>query len=113
MAAAAPFRWLHAAHVLHVFNALAVPLVVERRKMMRRALPLFINVSVTTLAGLRLQKITRRNVFAIGGLRGTGEKLPVRAVAFLIHGSRRKRRILHSIRVLPQIRACVPTAPRD
>src|SRR5271167_2982201 len=44
MASGAPFRRLGAYRVLHVLDALAIPLIVEGCKMMRRAEPLLIDV---------------------------------------------------------------------
>jgi hypothetical protein len=35
MTSGAPFAWLSAHHVLHVFNGFAIKLVIERGKMMR------------------------------------------------------------------------------
>ena len=50
VAAAAPFRRLCADSVLHVFNGLAIPLVIERREMVSRAEPLLVNVLMAALA---------------------------------------------------------------
>jgi hypothetical protein len=57
VAASAPFGRLHAIHFLHVLNAFAVPLIVERGKMMNGTLPLLVNVRMAAFAGLGLQKI--------------------------------------------------------
>ena len=52
VASATPFRGTGSDGVLHVLNALAVPLVVERRKMVHRAVPLVVDVLVAALAGI-------------------------------------------------------------
>src|SRR5260370_15639063 len=91
MAARAPFGRLHAIDFLHVLNALAIPLIVEGRKMMHGALPLLVNVRVAAFAGLRLQKIVGRNVFSVDGLRRAGKEFSVRTVAFVFHRGGRKR----------------------
>src|SRR5258708_39730380 len=101
MAAGAPFRRAHSGYVLHVLDALAIPLIVERREMMRGAGPLLVNVRVAALAGLRLHEIFRGNVAAIFGLRGAGEKLALRSVAFAVHGRSRHSRVRDAVLVLP------------
>src|SRR5262249_17256384 len=55
-ASATPLRGLGAYTVLHVLNALAIPLIVERRKMVRRALPLFVDIGMTALAAVGLHE---------------------------------------------------------
>ncbi len=52
MAPSAPFGRLGADRILHVLDRLAIPLIIERRKMMRRAVPLLVNIFVTALAGI-------------------------------------------------------------
>ena len=61
VAARAPFGGLHAGDILHVLDAFAIPLIVEGRKMMSGAVPLFVNVRVAALAGFRLHEIFRGN----------------------------------------------------
>src|SRR5689334_13507089 len=53
--------------------------------MMRRAVPLIVNVFVATFASLRLHEIFGRNQLAIRRLRGTGKEPSLRSVAFLRH----------------------------
>src|SRR5579864_9403537 len=47
-----PFTGLHARDVLHIFDALAIPLIVEGRKMMRGAFPLLINIRMASFTSL-------------------------------------------------------------
>jgi len=56
VAARAPLGRTHACDFLHVLDALAVPLVVEGREMMHRAVPLFVDIRVATLAGVGFMK---------------------------------------------------------
>ena len=56
VAPAAPLGRLGADRVLHVLNRLAVPLVIEGREMMSRAVPLIVDIFVAALAGVRLHK---------------------------------------------------------
>jgi ABC-type sugar transport system permease subunit len=46
MAPSAPLGGFHPDHILHVLNGFAVPLVIERREMVSRGVPLLINVSM-------------------------------------------------------------------
>src|SRR5256886_15029689 len=55
VAAGAPLRGLYAGDVLHVFDTLAIPLIVEGREVVHRTVPLGVNVRVATLAGVRFQ----------------------------------------------------------
>ena len=61
VATRAPLRGLGPDHVLHVLDGLAIPLVVERREMVRRRVPLIVDLAVTARAGLARQKEVRRN----------------------------------------------------
>src|SRR6266404_2809627 len=88
-ATGAPFRRLHARDFLHVLDALAVPLVVERRKMVDGTIPLFVDVGVAALASIGLHKVFGRDVAAMSGLSGAGEKFALRPVALAIHRLRR------------------------
>src|SRR5579862_5442559 len=69
VAAGAPLGRLHADHVLHVLDALAIPGVVERGKMMRGALPLLVDIGVAALAALRLREVGGRNLTVMQRLR--------------------------------------------
>ncbi len=66
VAAAAPLRGLDAVDVLHVLDRLPVPLVVERRKVVRGAVPLLVDVGVAALAGLRVHEEAGLDVRAVG-----------------------------------------------
>ena len=59
--ARAPLRRRRANDVLHVLDRLAIPLVVERREMMRRRLPLLVDLRVTAAARLAREKKVRRD----------------------------------------------------
>src|SRR5207302_3312920 len=97
----APFRGPHSRDVLHVFDAFAVPLIVEGREAVCRAGPLRINVNVTALAGVGLHEILRGNLAAVCGLRRAGKEKSLRAIAFAVHGGRWHLRILDAVRAWP------------
>ncbi len=99
VAARAPFGGAHTGNVLHVFDALAIPLIIERRKMVHRAVPLGVNVRVAALARFRFHEVLRRNVAAVFGLGRTGKEFPRGAVAFAIHGVGRHEGIDDAIRL--------------
>ena len=101
VAARAPLRGFHAHGVLHVFDALAVPRIVERGKMMRRALPFFVDVRVAPLARSGLRKIIRGNLPAVGRLRGARKERAARPIAFAVHRSRRHRGIFDAVCAFP------------
>ena len=69
MASAAPFGRLGADRILHVLDRFAIPLVVERRKMVGGTVPLVVNIFMTTLAGIRLHEELARNLFSTIDLR--------------------------------------------
>jgi hypothetical protein len=94
VAAAAPLGGLGADHVLHVLNALAVPLVVEGGEAVGRTLPLLVDVGVAALAGFRLHEVLGFDEAAVGGLGRAGEEGAVGAVAFFVHGGGGQGRIL-------------------
>ena len=113
VATGTPFRRFYTVHFLHVFNALAIPLVVERREMMHRAFPLLVNISVAALAGLRLHEVVSGNVLPILGLNRTGEELALRAVAFVVHHGGSDRRILYAKATGPRDGAHPPGTRRN
>src|SRR5438445_4895181 len=113
MAAAAPLRGLGANRVLHVLDRLAIPLVVERRKMMRGAEPLVIDIFVAAFTGVRLHEELAGNLLSAVNLGGTGEKWAVRTVPFAVHAGRRSERILNASTILPARSAEVPGSPSD
>ena len=77
------------------------------------AVPLFVNVGVAALASFRLHEIFRGDVTVVPGLRGTGEELALRAVAFAVHGGRGHLRIDDAIGVSPDDFAGRPRAGRN
>src|SRR5215471_8159992 len=108
VASGTPFGSLHAIDFLHVLDALAIPLIVERREMMRGALPLPIDVRVAMLADGGVKEIILRDGFARVGLAGTWEEVAAGAVAFGVHGRGGDRRIFDSVGALPRNRAHAP-----
>ena len=101
VAAAAPLGWLGADRVLHVLDALAIPLIVERRKMVHRTEPLVVDILVAALAGFRFHEELAGNLLAAIDLGRTGEKCAVRSVAFAVHAGRRHGRILNECPTQP------------
>src|SRR5438477_10537669 len=99
MAAGAPLGGTRASDFLHVLDALAVPLVVEGREMMHRAVPLLVDVGMAALAGVRFHEVLGGNIAAVSGLRGAGEELPLRTVAFAVHSVGLQQRIRDAVRV--------------
>ena len=95
MTAAAPFRRLNAVDLLHVHYRLAVPLIVEGGEVMRRLVPLFVDIGMTVAlgAGVRCQKKICGDEAAGVGFDGTGEKMTAAASALFVHAGWRGRRI--------------------
>ncbi len=81
VAARAPFRRPRPDHVLHVLDRLAIPLVVERREMVHRRAPLFVDVAVAAGAALARHEERRRDD----------------AVDVRVGGGRRRRRVHDAI----------------
>src|SRR5208283_2219529 len=96
VAAAAPERRLDADRVLHVLDGFPVPLIIERRHVVHRALPLIVNVSVTRAARLGIHEELRGDGLAVARGRGTGEKQAGWAAAFVFHAERGGRRVLNA-----------------
>src|SRR5258708_35193264 len=88
VAAGAPFGLFYAVDFLHVFDAFAIPLIVEGREVVHGALPLLVDVGVAPLAGWQFQEVVGGDVAAVFGLDGAREKFAVGAVALLVHGAR-------------------------
>src|ERR1700687_2791475 len=109
MAASAPFRRAHAGDVLHILDALSVPLIIEGREVVRGAIPLLVNIGVAPFAGCRLHKEFGGNFSAIHGLGRTRKKRTGWTVTFTVHGGGRDGRIGNSISALP---ACLAEPPR-
>ena len=103
VASTAPFRGLGADRVLHVLDRLAVPLIVERRKMVRRAEPLVVDIFVAALAGVGLHEKLAGNFLLSVDLRRTGKERTLRTVALAIHVVGRHGGILNSVARLPTL----------
>ena len=88
VAAGAPLRRRGADDVLHVLDRLAIPLVVERGEVVRRGLPLLVDVGVAPPAALAGHEEVGRDDAADVGVGRRGEERAVRAAAFLLHARR-------------------------
>src|SRR5271154_3475449 len=69
--------------------------------MVRRAVPLVVNILVTAPAGIRLHEELAGYFFSPIDLRGAGKKWPRGAVTFAIHAERRQRGILNAPVLVP------------
>src|SRR5438067_6289874 len=69
--------------------------------MVRRAEPLLVDILVATLAGVRFHKKFAGNLLPAVDLSRAWEEGPLRAIAFGVHGGRRKRRIVDGEAELP------------
>ena len=101
VASAAPFRGLGADGILHVFDRLAVPLIIKRRKMVRRTEPLVVDILVATLAGVGLHEKLAGDFLLSIDLRGTGKKRTLRTIALAIHVVGRHGGIFNAVARLP------------
>src|SRR5579863_6929901 len=101
VASAAPFGGFGTDRVLHVLDTLAIPLIVERRKMMGRTEPLIVDVLVAALAGVGLHEEPAGNFLSAIDLCRTGKEWPIGAVSLPIHSCGRHRRILDARLILP------------
>ena len=91
VAAGAPLRRLRADDVLHVLDRFAIPLVVERREVMRRRRPLLVDVAVAAAAHLARLKEARRDRAVDVRVRRRREERARGAGAFVLHPQRRRR----------------------
>ena len=96
--AGAPLARLRSHHRLHVLDRLAVELVVERREVVHRALPLLEDILVAPAAGLRVHEEVRWDDAVHVGVGGRGEKRRLRSRAFLSHCRRNHYRIANAVR---------------
>src|ERR1700683_4440619 len=69
--------------------------------MMRRTLPLTVNIRVAAFATIGFREIASGNVYAARGLGGAWEERAARAVTFVVHRFRSDRRIIYAVRTLP------------
>src|ERR1051325_9965458 len=86
MATCAPFGGLHSHNVLHVFDALSIPLIVEGGKMVHGAKPLPVDIGVTSLTRVRFHEIAARNSSLVCRLRRTRKEQPMRTITLSVHG---------------------------
>ncbi|MBP1607687.1 MAG: hypothetical protein H6Q08_3061 [Acidobacteria bacterium] len=90
VAARAPARRARAHDVLHVLNGLPVPLVVERREMVGRRVPLVVDVLVTALARSAREEEIRRHDPARAGVGRRWEERTLHSGALVVHRGRRR-----------------------
>src|SRR5215470_10829176 len=76
---------------------------------MRRALPLLVDISVATLAGLRFHEELAGNFLPPVNLCRTREKISLWPVALVIHGCRSIRWVLNVRRTFPARVTRIPT----
>src|SRR5713101_7880375 len=69
--------------------------------MVRRTVPLIVDILVAALAGIRLHEELAGNFLSAVDLRGTGEKWAGGAVAFAIHADGRKGGIFNASMLVP------------
>ncbi|MEZ5364303.1 MAG: hypothetical protein R2748_18695 [Bryobacterales bacterium] len=98
VAAGAPLRRLHAGRLLHVLDRLAIELVVERREVVHRAVPLLVDILMALPAGFRVEEELGRDRTADVGGRRRWEERAVRAAAFALHRQRRSGWIENTLR---------------
>ena len=94
-----PFGRLDPVDILHIHNRFAIPLIVEGGEVMRRFVPLFVDVGVAAALGTGLggQKEIGGDQVAGIGLDGSGEERSIGATAFLIHTGRGREWVFHQI----------------
>ena len=93
VAAGAPLRSFDAGGLLHVLDGLAIELVVERREVVHRFVPLLVDVLVALTAEFRIKEEIRRDVASRIGLRGRREERASHASAFVLHRPGRFQRV--------------------
>ena len=85
MTTRAPLRSFDAGGLLHVLDGLAIELVVERREVVHRFVPLLVDVFMALAAEFRIKEEIRRDVAAGIGSRGRGEERASHAAALVLH----------------------------
>ncbi len=110
VATAAPFGGLGADRILHVLDTLAVPLIVERRKVMRGAIPFVVDILMAALARIGLHEEFAGNLLVAVNLRRAGEESTVWTVAFTVHAGGGIVGIFDSRTIQPASMAEVPRA---
>src|SRR5207237_10247773 len=90
VASRAPLARLRPEDRLHVLDRLPIELVVERREMMDRALPLLVDVLVALAARRRVHEEIRRDDAADVRLRRRREERRRRSTSLSLHRQRRR-----------------------
>jgi hypothetical protein len=111
--AGTPLGSFHPGDILHVFDAFAIPLIVEGRKVVSGTIPLGVDIFVAAFAGLRLHKIFRGDIFSVFGLHGAREEFSGRAITFAVHGFGGEFGIDDAIGIFPPNGASPPGASGD
>src|ERR1700679_292565 len=81
--------------------------------MMRRTVPLLVDIRVAALARIGFREVTCGNMSVIGGLCRAGKKWALRSVTFVVHRRRGNRRIFDAVGTFPRHRAQPPPAAGD
>src|SRR6202521_423019 len=89
VASPAPLGRLSPNRILHILDALAIPLIVERREMMGRTEPLIVDVFMAAFAGVGFHEKLAGNFLSAMDLSRTWEEWPIGAIALAIHAGRR------------------------
>src|ERR1700738_2384375 len=96
-ASGAPIAALDPRDALHVLDRFSIELVIKRREVMHRALPLLVDVLVAFTALLRIHEEIGRDDAAGVRTRGRGPERRVRAAALFGHGGGDDARITDAI----------------
>src|SRR5512146_3416716 len=75
--------------------------------MVRRGVPLLVNVLVAALAGLRFFEELSGNALAVDRLRGAGKEFSLRPIALAVHGQGSSGGIRDAVGVVPAVLAVV------
>ena len=113
VAAGAPLRRLDAGRLLHVFDGLAIELIVERREVVHRAVPLLVGIFVAVTADLRIEEKARGDQAAGVGVGAGRKEGTVRATALVFHRGRSHRRVDDTVAFDRKPMQAQPTARRQ
>src|SRR5208282_3144508 len=80
---------------------------------MRRAVPLVVDILVTALAGIRFHEELAANFFSTVHLRGAGKKWAGGPVAFAVHGERGQHGIFNAAMLAPAVLAEISSNGRE
>src|SRR6266498_5390809 len=113
VAAGTPFRRLRAHHILHVLDRFAVPLIVERREVVRRRAPLLVDVAMAPPAALAGHEERGRDEAVDVRVRRRWKERARLASAFAVHRRGCRYRIFNTIRrPPPRLAAATPDGRR-